>query len=147
MSPWCQTVCQISHHLPDDYSTSIPTPLLTSTTSKVLVSYQAYCAGHDPQTQLLRTLQSPKKPHMGLIIIVPQQPSALHLTAFGSSLQVFFDITVDGESIGRFVVGLYGDEAPIGSARFADLGEPLNRRSLKLGQYDRKASISSSSFL
>ncbi|GAQ77867.1 cyclophilin-like peptidyl-prolyl cis-trans isomerase family protein [Klebsormidium nitens] len=35
--------------------------------------------------------------------------------------KVFFDITVDGEPIGRFVVGLYGDDVPIGTARFADL--------------------------
>jgi hypothetical protein len=41
-----------------------------------------------------------------------------------SCAQVFFDISVDGEPIGRFVVGLYGNDAPVGTARFADLGEP-----------------------
>lgn len=38
-------------------------------------------------------------------------------------VQVFFYISVDGEPIGRFVVGLYGNDAPVGTARFADLGE------------------------
>ncbi|KAL1541737.1 peptidylprolyl isomerase [Salvia divinorum] len=35
--------------------------------------------------------------------------------------QAFLDISIDGEPIGRIVVGLYADAVPAGSARFAQL--------------------------
>ncbi|XP_042014812.1 peptidyl-prolyl cis-trans isomerase CYP26-2, chloroplastic-like [Salvia splendens] len=35
--------------------------------------------------------------------------------------QAFLDISIDGEPIGRIVIGLYADDVPAGSARFAQL--------------------------
>lgn len=35
--------------------------------------------------------------------------------------QAFIDVSIDGQPIGRIVIGLYSDFAPVGSARFAEL--------------------------
>ncbi|KAM3267743.1 peptidyl-prolyl cis-trans isomerase CYP26-2, chloroplastic [Capsicum chacoense] len=35
--------------------------------------------------------------------------------------QAFLEVSVDGEPIGRIVIGLYGDSAPVGSSRFSNL--------------------------
>lgn len=35
--------------------------------------------------------------------------------------RVFLDISIDGKSAGRIVIGLYGDSAPAGAARFSSL--------------------------
>ncbi|GAB4860946.1 hypothetical protein Ancab_036106 [Ancistrocladus abbreviatus] len=35
--------------------------------------------------------------------------------------RAFLDISIDGEPIGRVIIGLYGDKAPFGASRFSDL--------------------------
>lgn len=34
---------------------------------------------------------------------------------------VFFDVAIDGEAAGRIVIGLYGNDVPVGASRFAEL--------------------------
>ncbi len=35
--------------------------------------------------------------------------------------KAFLDISIDGEPVGRIIIGLYGDDAPAGAARFSNL--------------------------
>ncbi|KAJ8535981.1 hypothetical protein K7X08_034382 [Anisodus acutangulus] len=35
--------------------------------------------------------------------------------------RAFLEVSVDGEPIGRIIIGLYGDSAPVGSSRFSNL--------------------------
>ncbi|KAJ4830395.1 hypothetical protein Tsubulata_033984 [Turnera subulata] len=35
--------------------------------------------------------------------------------------KAFLDISIDGEPVGRIIIGLYGEDAPIGAARFSSL--------------------------
>lgn len=35
--------------------------------------------------------------------------------------KAFLDISIDGEPVGRIIIGLYGDDAPAGAARFSKL--------------------------
>lgn len=35
--------------------------------------------------------------------------------------QAFLDVSIDGDPVGRIVIGLYGDDTPLGASRFADL--------------------------
>mmetsp|Transcript_32713 Transcript_32713/g.45394 ORF Transcript_32713/g.45394 Transcript_32713/m.45394 type:complete len:334 (-) Transcript_32713:285-1286(-) len=37
--------------------------------------------------------------------------------------KAYFDITVDGRELGRIVVGVFGEEAPVGAQRFLDLAQ------------------------
>lgn len=40
--------------------------------------------------------------------------------------KVYFDLTLDGQGVGRVVIGLYGDVVPRTAENFASLGNPKN---------------------
>ncbi|XP_052180576.1 peptidyl-prolyl cis-trans isomerase CYP26-2, chloroplastic [Diospyros lotus] len=49
---------------------------------------------------------------------ITSSPSCIDKT---TTKKAFLDISVNGERVGRIVVGLYGNSAPAGAARFSDL--------------------------
>ncbi|OIT05297.1 PREDICTED: peptidyl-prolyl cis-trans isomerase CYP26-2, chloroplastic [Nicotiana attenuata] len=55
--------------------------------------------------------------------IEPEEPSRKvdYCSDQNVTKQAFLEVSVDGEPIGRIVVGLYGDSTPVGSARFSKL--------------------------
>ncbi|XP_057804950.1 peptidyl-prolyl cis-trans isomerase CYP26-2, chloroplastic [Salvia miltiorrhiza] len=52
---------------------------------------------------------------------VTDEPSISTCTQPAPTKQAFLDISIDGQPIGRIVVGLYADAVPAGSTRFAEL--------------------------
>jgi len=58
-----------------------------------------------------------------------QSPAAV------GSRQVYFDVTVDGQSKGRITVALY-DDVPVGSARFADLARGIQGVGFRRTKFD-----------
>ncbi|XP_044466761.1 peptidyl-prolyl cis-trans isomerase CYP26-2, chloroplastic [Mangifera indica] len=47
--------------------------------------------------------------------------TSLDCTSKVATKKAFLDISIDGEPVGRIVVGLYGENAPAGAARFSSL--------------------------
>lgn len=63
-----------------------------------------------------------------LIAPVPARPETLTTNTADCAAtnptptkQAFLDVSIDGEPIGRIVIGLYGDAFPAGASRFSDL--------------------------
>ena len=56
-------------------------------------------------------------------------------------MQVFLDLSVDGQPKGRLVIQLAGD-APVGTRRFAQLSEGLNGVGYRLSKFDGIAQVS-----
>lgn len=52
---------------------------------------------------------------------VEQENAPPNCTAKAPTKRAFLDISIDGEPAGRIVIGLYGDDAPAGAARFSGL--------------------------
>ena len=50
-----------------------------------------------------------------------QENAPPNCTAKAPTKRAFLDISIDGEPAGRIVIGLYGDDAPAGAARFSGL--------------------------
>ncbi|KAL5818042.1 hypothetical protein ACOSQ3_026420 [Xanthoceras sorbifolium] len=50
-----------------------------------------------------------------------EQEENLNCTNKVPTKRAFLDISINGEPIGRIVIGLYGDNAPVGAARFSSL--------------------------
>ncbi|PON62070.1 Cyclophilin-type peptidyl-prolyl cis-trans isomerase [Parasponia andersonii] len=48
-------------------------------------------------------------------------PASTCGSAKSSSKKAFLDISIDGEPVGRIVIGLYGKDAPLGATRFGNL--------------------------
>lgn len=53
------------------------------------------------------------------------------------SRKVYFDITVDGVSKGRVVIGLYGLDTPVGAQRFADLSKNIQGVGYRRSYFDK----------
>ncbi|KAK4361965.1 hypothetical protein RND71_017206 [Anisodus tanguticus] len=54
--------------------------------------------------------------------IEPEEPSreVNYCSDQNVTKRAFLEVSVDGEPIGRIVIGLYSDSAPVGSARFSN---------------------------
>lgn len=63
------------------------------------------------------------------------------LRARAGAVQVFLDLSVDGQPKGRLVIQLAGD-APVGTRRFAQLSEGLNGVGYRLSKFDGIAQVS-----
>lgn len=55
-------------------------------------------------------------------------------------MQVYLDLTVDGEAKGRLIIQLASD-APTGTRRFAQLSEGLNGVGYRLSKFDGIAQV------
>lgn len=55
--------------------------------------------------------------------IEPEEPSRKvdYCSDQNVTKRAFLEVSVDGEPIGRIIIGLYGDKAPVGSTRFSKL--------------------------
>ncbi|KAF3437542.1 hypothetical protein FNV43_RR20296 [Rhamnella rubrinervis] len=50
-----------------------------------------------------------------------RHPVVLNCTSKSLAKRAFLDISIDGQPVGRIVVGLYRNDAPVGVATFSDL--------------------------
>ncbi|CAK9855549.1 unnamed protein product [Sphagnum jensenii] len=107
---------------------SSSSPRLTS--SAAPPSHIRSCASHEEgpsfgatRTQRRAVLQIPVI--FGAILGIDPHDHLNAITVEESSLpvtkRVFFDITIDGQPAGQIVIGLFGDNVPIGAQRFFEL--------------------------
>ncbi|KAK4395787.1 Peptidyl-prolyl cis-trans isomerase CYP26-2, chloroplastic [Sesamum angolense] len=82
-------------------------------------------SGSNPNPILRRDFASSS---LLLLLITPNTTNPLRAETISPSCadpvptkQAFIDVAVDGEAIGRIVIGLYGDSVPAGAARFGEI--------------------------
>ncbi|GBF92527.1 peptidyl-prolyl cis-trans isomerase, chloroplastic [Raphidocelis subcapitata] len=64
-------------------------------------------------------------------------PSAPAASTSGSGQQVYLDVKVEGQKLGRITIELLPSVAPVGAARFADLAVGKQGVSYRLARFDR----------